>query len=121
MVHRSGPWAGSTKVVHGPGPQGWSMDRGSMFCIRPPDTLLHARCVYTVCTCIEIDGLSFSNGFYYRSSCFSSRKQLYQTAQWLGNVFKLNFILVYHILAETTKTPVCNTNPHTCFFHGLCH
>ena len=21
--------------VHGPGPQGWSMDLGSMFCIRP--------------------------------------------------------------------------------------
>ena len=21
--------------VHGPGPQGWSLDRGSMFCIRP--------------------------------------------------------------------------------------
>ena len=43
-VHRGGPWTGSTKVVHGPGPQGWSMDlvhrgwsmdRGSMFCIRP--------------------------------------------------------------------------------------
>ena len=23
-------------MVHGPGPQGWSMDLGSMFCIRPP-------------------------------------------------------------------------------------
>ena len=22
-------------MVHGPGPQGWSMDLGSMFCIRP--------------------------------------------------------------------------------------
>ena len=26
------------RVVHGPGPQGWSIDRGSMFCIRPPNT-----------------------------------------------------------------------------------
>ena len=33
-VHRGGPWTGSKEVVHGPGPQGWSMDLGSMFCIR---------------------------------------------------------------------------------------
>ena len=26
---------GSKEVVHGPGPKGWSMDLGSMFCIRP--------------------------------------------------------------------------------------
>ena len=34
-VHRGGPWTGSKEVVHGPGPKGWSMDLGSMFCIRP--------------------------------------------------------------------------------------
>ena len=34
-VHRGGPWIGSKEVVHGPGPKGWSMDLGSMFCIRP--------------------------------------------------------------------------------------
>ena len=32
------------KVVHGPGPQGWSMDRGSMFCICPLNKYLHDRC-----------------------------------------------------------------------------
>ena len=31
-VHRGGPWTGSTGVVHGLGPQGWSMDpAGSCF------------------------------------------------------------------------------------------
>ena len=35
VVHRGGTWTGSTEVVHGPGPHGWSMDPGSMFCIRP--------------------------------------------------------------------------------------
>ena len=34
-VHRGGPWTGSKEVVHGPGPKGWSMDLGSMFCTRP--------------------------------------------------------------------------------------
>ena len=42
-VHRGGPWTRSMKGsmdwvhegVHGSGPQGWSMDLGSMFCIRP--------------------------------------------------------------------------------------
>ena len=34
-VQRGGPWTGSKEVVHGPGPQGWSMDLVSMFCIRP--------------------------------------------------------------------------------------
>ena len=54
-VHRGGPWTGSKEVfhgpgpkrcstgskevVHGPGPKGWSMDLGSMFCIRPYGTL----------------------------------------------------------------------------------
>ena len=33
-VHRGGPWTGSKEVVHGPGPKGWSMDLGSIFCIR---------------------------------------------------------------------------------------
>ena len=27
-VHRGGPWIGSTGVVHGSGPQVWSMDPG---------------------------------------------------------------------------------------------
>ena len=26
-----GPWTGSTEVVYGPGPQGWSMDPGPYF------------------------------------------------------------------------------------------
>ena len=30
-VHRGGPWTGSTEVVHGLGPQGWSMDPGPCF------------------------------------------------------------------------------------------
>ena len=39
-VHWGGLWTGSKEVVHGPGPKGWSMDLGSMFCIRPLEDIL---------------------------------------------------------------------------------
>ena len=45
-VHRGGPWIGSRAVVHGPGPQGWSMDPRSMFCIYPPLGLVEIFLVY---------------------------------------------------------------------------
>ena len=34
--------------IHGPGPQGWSMDRGSMFCIRPVQRGLQSDCYISV-------------------------------------------------------------------------
>ena len=40
--HRGDPWTGSTEVVHGPGPQGWSMDPGPCFVYVPK--ILHGEC-----------------------------------------------------------------------------
>ena len=35
LVHESGPWTWSMKVVHGPSPKRGSMDPWSMFCPHP--------------------------------------------------------------------------------------
>ena len=43
------------RVVHGPGPQGWSMDRGSMFCIRPLESRTNEMWCFSQ-TCFETLG-----------------------------------------------------------------
>ena len=58
---------------------------------------------------IDINGLSFSNRtFKSRGDVFLYLPTLHvYPSQQLGNVFKINLILVHHISAESTKKPVC--------------
>ena len=56
---------------------------------------------------IDINGLSFLNGtFKSRGDVFHYLPTLYPLQQ-LGNVFKINLMLVHRISAESTKKPVC--------------
>ena len=59
----------------------------------------------------------------YRSSCFLSLRENLHPSKCLGNVFKINFISVFRISEESTKTPVCKQLSHSeyepthgCFF-----
>ena len=62
----------------------------------------------------------------YRSSCFLSLRKNLHPSKGLGNVFKINFISVFRISVESTKTPVCKQLSRSeyepmngCFFHGF--
>ena len=69
-VHRGGPWTGSKEVVHGPGPKGWSMDLGSMFCIRPMNRVfVQIPFLFHHINMVIID-TKVSNEFHFRNYRF---------------------------------------------------